>query len=309
MKHATRYLLAAAVCLAATAAQAQVELKPKAPESPRRTEHTILLKQDLTIAGQAVPTSAEVVTAMTATPSKPLPDGTLRLENKTDKMILKVSAPGFELNFDSAKPDATPVDNPMIKSIVEMLKALTSGTYTLVVDPKGAVKAVEGVDKIIAGTGQEAAEMLKGELSLAKLQREAAQELGSLPDKAVKKGDRWERSEVHDIGAGQTLTMQTFYEYEGVVERNGKMLDKVNIFIGDVKYAQNGDQAGPAKVTRSELKVANSLGAYYFDRDAGMVVERSTNVRITGPMTMEINGMEVPAELDLTIDMSTVNKK
>lgn len=309
MKHATRLLAAAALCLTAAAAYAQVELKPRVIEGSRHTDQTMTLKQSLKIAGQEIPTTAEVVTATTLTAQKPAADGTVRVVNKTDRMALKVEAPGFQLNVDTAKPDAAPADNPMTRGVIEMLKALAAHPYTLVLDPKGAVKAVEGVDQIIQGAGQETAEMLKRELALPKLQRETAQELGALPDKAVKKGDRWERSEVHDIGAGQTLTLQTFYEYDGVVERGGRKLDRVNIFIGDVKYAQDANVMAGAKVTRSDLKAASSLGAYYFDRETGEVVERTTNVRITGPMTMEVNGMELPAELDLTMDVSTVTKR
>ncbi|HEU4754083.1 MAG TPA: DUF6263 family protein, partial [Armatimonadota bacterium] len=210
MRHATRALVAAALCLTAAAAQAQVELKPKAQEGSVKTEHVMSLKQNLKIAGMDIPTTAEMVTGMTLTTQKPDAAGAIRIANKTDRMALKVAAPGFELNYDSTKPETGKTDNPSAKPVLEMLSALAKGTYTLVVSPRGEVKAVEGVDQLIQGTGPEAAELLKQELSLAKLQRETAQDLGALPDKAVKKGDRWERTEVQDLGASQTLTLQTF---------------------------------------------------------------------------------------------------
>jgi hypothetical protein len=309
MKHTTRILLAATLCLIAGSAQAQVELKPKVLEGTTRSEHILSLKQSLKIAGMEIPTTVDVDGVTLLTADKPGADGSHRIVTKTDKFLIKIAAPGIDLNFDSAKPDATPADNPMLKGAVQAWKAISGSTYTLVVNGKGEITSVEGADKIIEKAGQEGAEEIKNQLSLTRLKREAAQETGALPDKAVKKGDRWERTEVDDIGAGQTLTRQTFYEYDGTVDRNGKTFDKVNIFIGDVKYAQDPNAAVGARVTKSDLKVASSLGSYLFDRDTGMVVERTTNTRITGTLTLDVNGMEIPAELDLTMDDSTTAKR
>jgi hypothetical protein len=309
MKYTSRVLFAAALCLIAGSARAQVELKPKVLEGTTRSEHTLSLKQALKIAGMEIPTSVDLNGVTVITTDKPGADGSHRVSSKTDKFVIKIAAPGIDLNFDSAKPDATPVDNPMLKGAVQVWKALSGSTYTLVVNGKGEITSVEGADKIIEKAGQEGADELKNQLSLTRLKREAAQESGALPDKAVKKGDRWERTEVDDIGSGQTLTRQTFYEYAGTVERNGKTFDKVNIFVGDVKYAQDPNAAIGAKITKSDLKVASSLGSYLFDRETGMVIERTTNTRITGTLTLDVNGMEIPADLDLTMDESTTAKR
>ena len=75
MKHATRILIAAALCLVAGAARAQVELKPKVLEGTTRSEHTLSLKQGLKIAGMDVPTMVNVNSATLLTTGKPGADG------------------------------------------------------------------------------------------------------------------------------------------------------------------------------------------------------------------------------------------
>jgi hypothetical protein len=60
------------------------------------------------------------------------------------------------------------------------------------------------------------------------------------------------------------------------------------------------------KVKSSELKVASSEGTILFDREKGAVVESVSKLRITGDMKTEINAMELPARLDLTLDSKIV---
>ncbi len=308
MKLATR-ALTAALLLVAGAVHAQTQLVPKLPEGKTTSTAQMKLAQTLKIAGQDVVTNVDSHVVSILTAAKPAANGTLKVANKTDKMAVKIVGPGFEVDFDSAKPNEAKAGIPQLQAAIDTWKALSGSTYTLVYNAKGEVTAVEGVDQIIKNTNAEAAEYVKAALTKEKLHQESAQERAALPDKAVNKGDRWQRTEIQDIGAGQTLTLDTFYEYLGTVEKDGKMFDKVGIFVNSVKYEQDPNQAGPAKVTRSELQVGGSSGHYLFDRATGMIVERTSNTKITGNMTLDVNGMELPATLDLTIDLSTSAKR
>ena len=301
--------LAAALLFIAGAAQAQTQLVPKPLEGKTTTTAQMKLAQSLKIAGMDVVTNVDTHIVSVLAAAKPAGDGSQKVTNKTDKMLVRIVGPGFEVDFDSAKPNEAKAGIPQLQEAIDTFKALSGASYTLTYNPKGEVTAVEGVDQIIKNATPEAAEHVKAALSREKLQLETAQERGALPEKSVNKGDRWQRIEIQDIGAGQTLTLDTFYEYVGTVEKDGKTLDKVSIFVNGVKYAQDPNQVGPAKVTRSELQVGGSSGHYLFDRATGMIVERVSNTKITGNMTLDVNGMELPSTLDLTIDLNTVSKR
>jgi hypothetical protein len=56
------------------------------------------------------------------------------------------------------------------------------------------------------------------------------------------------------------------------------------------------------KRTSSELKITSSEGTILFDRDKGAVVESVSKLKIEGDLKTEINGMELPGRLSLTIE-------
>jgi hypothetical protein len=130
--------------------------------------------------------------------------------------------------------------------------------------------------------------------------------MSRLPEKPVKVGDRWQRTEVMDIGSGQTLTYEVYYEYAGTVEKAGKTLDKIAILAGEVKYAV-ADGPLPFKVTSSDLKVDSSMGYLLFDRAAGLIVELNDRQKISGPLTLNINGMDLPSTVELTLESSSIS--
>ena len=61
----------------------------------------------------------------------------------------------------------------------------------------------------------------------------------------------------------------------------------------------------PLKVKSSELKITSSDGTILFDREKGAIVESTSKMRSEGDKKTEINGMELPAKLDLTIESKT----
>jgi hypothetical protein len=150
---------------------------------------------------------------------------------------------------------------------------------------------------------------LKKEFEPQRLIREYKQAHGFLPDGPVKKGDRWERTEVQSIGAGQSLTYHTYYEYQGTAEKNGKTVDKFGVFHNTVVYAIDPTGPLPLKVVNSDLKIESSMGTIYYDRQMGIAVESGGITRIAGPMTFEVNGMQLPGKLDLTLDTFTTRTR
>src|SRR5262249_42314673 len=116
---------------------------------------------------------------------------------------------------------------------------------------------------------------------------------------------KWQRTTTTDIGAGQTLKFDTFYQYEGTVERGGKTLDKIAFFQSTVTYDLDPNSPIPLKVAKSDLKIDSSTGTVLWDREAGQVVEKTEATHLLGPMTFSVNGMDLEGRVDLTIDTGT----
>lgn len=292
----------------ATAAFAQVKLELKHPAGKSTTTSTIKVNQTLTIAGMERPTSNETVTVESAVTTPPKEDGTFRVEQKTESIKVRSSlAPGLGVEFDSAKPDAAKVDNPMLQPLLDLYKAISGASYTVVFDKDSNVKTVDGLDKLIAEAGP-AADLLRQEMSVERIRKEVTEGLARLPENPVKPSDKWQRVETMNVGSGQIFTFTTYYEYQGTEEKEGKTFDKIGFTYGDVKLAVE-DNAGAAKVINSDLKIENSSGLLRIDRSLGAIAETSSMVRIVGPMTISVNNMEIPAKLDLTMERTSVVKR
>jgi len=293
----------------AAPALAQTRLELKFPEGTRTIQSVAKTNQVLTIGGQEVPSASDRHVVEKITIGKRDADGRVPLRTTVETVKVDISLPGgLSINFDSAKPDPKS-DVAELQTQIEVLRGLSGASYTVLVDKDQQVTAVQGVDKVLETAPQGAAAALKEALSLPTLKRAVAQEWAAIPNKVVNKGEKWQKTQVLDIGGGQTLTFENYYEYQGTVEKGGKTFDRISVFAGDVKYDLDPAADSPVKVVRSELKVDSSLGQVLFDREAGQIVESESTTHILGPMTLSINGMELAAKVDLTLEFSTKTMK
>ena len=295
---------------AASAAPAQVRLALKRDEGVSRVQETTKITQSISILGMEVKTNANVETMSTITVGRRMADGTVKYQDKMERMKALLELPGnMKLTFDSDKPEEAKNDSQALEGVLELYKWLAKNSFTYVADKDNRVVGVEDLDKTLATLPPAAGEQAKQEFNAESLKREANQVANALPDKPVVKGDKWMRTEVSNLGAGQSLTYETYYEYLGTVEKDGKTLDKIGIFIGSVKFGIAENSMLPAKVVRSDLKIDSTTGHLLFDRESGQIVERVSATRITGPMTLDVNGMQFEAALDLTLDQSRKQQK
>jgi hypothetical protein len=291
-------------------ALAQAKLEFKRQEGSVTTQSTIKVHQVLNIAGMDVETDADHAITSRTTVGKARPDGTIPVEEKTESIKVRFSLPGaMKVEFDSSKPDAAKSDVAEIQAILDGLRATAGASYTVVLGKDGKVTAVEGIQKILDKAPASAAEGLKAQFSVERLKQAMDQTLGVLPDGPVKKGERWKRIELMDIGGGQMLTFENYYEYQGTVEKDGKTYDKIAIFSNTVRYAPDPNPNALAKVINSDFKIESSSGSLLFDREQGMIVERGNTLRIKGPITLSVNGMDIPATVDLTLDSFETTKR
>jgi hypothetical protein len=63
------------------------------------------------------------------------------------------------------------------------------------------------------------------------------------------------------------------------------------------------------KLIKSDLKVGQSTGKLLFDDQLGDIVSDVQTHQIKGSLTLGIAGQEVAAELDLTMETSTVSRR
>jgi hypothetical protein len=293
-------ILAGSVNAGATAADVTLTRK-YVPETSATTHIQSSTKQVLTLAGMDLETDVSQFIITTAKVGKREADGTLPIENVIDKLQSNLSLPGGnKIEFDSDTPDKK-ADNVLLQPVLDIFRISAKSRSIMRLDKDNQVAAIEFVDN----PGEKVSDDFKSLFDPEKRKKAAIRELGTLPDKPVKPGDSWTRTSESDLGAGQTLTLDTRYEYVGTAELNGKTLDRITLKVTDVSYAMEAKPGALLTVKDSALKIDSSEGSYLFDRERGVVVSSESKVAIVGTLTLVVNGMELPGKLDLKLDNKT----
>ncbi len=312
MNRAALLMSAALLALWASTSQAQVKLEHKDKEgSKSRSETTSNVHQILTINGMDIETEVEQTVTTLRSVGKRREDGSLPIDSKIEAIRANMNLPGgLNIAYDSAAPPADKPDNPTVALITDLFQALVGVQFTIVRDKDDKVVAVEGaqdaLDKLKAKNPL-AADLVKNRVDPDMIKQATQQEDDKFPNILVRPGEPWVRTEVMNLGQGQTLTFEKQYEYLGTVEKNGKTLDKIGVKAKSVTFAKE-DDGSPVKIGKSDLKVESSEGTILFDREAGQPVESKDKFRIKGDLAMTINGTDLKAELDLTIENNTITQ-
>jgi hypothetical protein len=304
-----RLLVSSVLFLAfSVTANAQVKLERKIVEGSTFTVSTTSnIEQKLTIAGMDTDTNADTRSVSKATVGKRDGLGMLRVQEKVESLQVNLTAAGQQYSFDSNNPDNK--GGSVLEFIRDIHKALAKSVSTVVYDKNNRVHAVERDENLLASLPEQARDLVKGQVDPEQLKQNANQEIEKLPSDPVQKGDTWVRTETANFGAGQVMTFQTEYTYQGTVEKNGRTLDKITSKVMSVMFALQADSPLPLKLKGSELKADASEGTLLFDRELGRAAESTSSTHITGDITFTLNDMELPSKLDLKIkSTSTVGK-
>ncbi len=291
------------------AAWAQVKLEYKYPEGKKFIyKSTNKTKQDLTINGMRIETESTENIMSSLSIGKKRSDGSLPVDVKIDSLRTELSLPGgVNITYDSKEPDAK-IDDPNLEFLIEVFKLAGETAYTVVLDDKFTVKAIEGTEKLLEKAdklSEMARDSIRAQFESDKLKHKFEQDHKNLPDVLARAGDSWERTERLDIGNGQTLTVEKKYQYVGVEKKDGRSYDKISTQAVKVDYKQDPQAKTPLKVTKSDLKVESSTGTILLDREYGQVFTAKGKTRFKGSMTFSAGGMEIPGEIDLTFDTNT----
>jgi Family of unknown function (DUF6263) len=292
---------------AAPAARAQVKLEYKFPEGQTLTyKSTTKVNQVITINGMEIPTEAEETTLVSQATGKRAGDSTLPVKLKVESHRTDLTIPGgIQITYDTKDPNAK-IDNEQLKFLEDVFKLAGQIAYTIVLDDKNKIKAVEGTEAMLEKADkldEKIRSTMRSQLNADKLKSKFEQSHQNVPDVLARPGESWERTETFESG-DQGLKLRKKYEYAGTEKKGDKTLDKITSKVIEVKLIQEPNDAAPLQVTKSDLKVELSEGTILFDREAGCAVETREKLHIKGTATYSIGGQELPGELDVNLSTS-----
>jgi len=302
-------LVCVAISLAAMSAPGQVTLKHKLVEGEKITYETKLrMKQTISIDGAEFTTSNRQTVVVSMQMGKRDKNGLLPCDCAIAHLKTTLSLPGsIEIAFDSEKPD-TEMTDPRFEPIMNALRASAKLKYRQVYGKNDRVISVTGSESILKTLDPTTAALLKDQINAEYLKMATNQDLDQIPGKPVKKGDKWQRKRKMQLGSGQTMKIDSEYEYLGTVQHKGKTLHKIKSVAREVSYEQDPAARSQWKVTSSDLGIETLEGAMYFDQEAGRICEAYNKSRISGDMKMLIQGQEKECRLDLFISADTSTK-
>jgi hypothetical protein len=300
-------LALAGAAAARVQAQGQVKLEAKFPEGQTlRYQVRTSMNQQTKGLGMEMPSNLNRTVVRSEAIGKRRGDSGLPVAVKVESIRVRQRLPaGLDVSYDS-KEGTAKVANPDLDFFKDLYKAENQVAYTVVLDGRNKVKAIEGADALKARVDKldpRAADLLRSRLAADALTQEFEQihGLGALPDGPVQPGASWERTEPIDLGAGLELVLRKKYEYAGTEKKGDKALDKITAKVLEAKYRQDADSSAPVKLTKGEAKVDSSEGTVLFDREAGRVVESRGRVELSGNLTFSAQGQDQRVGFDLTI--------
>lgn len=172
---------------------------------------------------------------------------------------------------------------------------LLGTTFTLTLDDRHQVTKFEGFDAFLdkAAAGNPAMKaMFKQSLTEDAMKEMAAQSFRG-PGKPVAPGDMWVQKQKVSLGPLGDMAMTMNFKYVGPA--GGK--DKTT-YTGEVKWEPAvAGAAGPATVTKADVKAEKLEGTQLFDRSVGRLAEHAMAMKMGGTLTMSVNGQEVEMAL------------
>ena len=288
-------------------AQAQVKLQYKFPEGKTlKYKETTKSRQVLTLAGQEIENVEDSTTITSSTVGERRGDSTVPVDQKVESLRIELAIPGgINVTYDSSDPKAT-IDNPQLAFLNELFKLAGEANYTVVLDDQNKVKAIEGAEKLLEKADKlspEARDLIRSHLEADKLRKEFEQELGHLPDVLARPGESWVRTEIVEIGDGQSLTFEKKYEYVGIEKVGDRTLDKISSKATKVELKQDPAVNAKLKVLKNDVKLESFDETILFDRENGYEVSSQRKLRVKGDhLTYSIDGTELAGTMDLTTE-------
>jgi hypothetical protein len=241
------------------------------------------------------------------TPLDKLPDGKWKLEQKILGVKMDIDIGGAPIKYDSTSPPAAgAAGNPL----GEFFNALKGSAFTVTVDPKTyKITEIKGRDEFVSKLSKANRQMeplLNKILSEDALREMAEPTFAVVPNDAVEKGKKWNKTTSLDMGPIGKYKNEYTYTYEGTENK----LDKIDV-ASKLTYVPPEKTEGigglPFRIKNADLKSKESKGTIFFNREKGRVEKSDMSVELTGTLDIEIGGQQTKVELNQTqkTDIST----
>jgi len=262
---------------------------------PFYQEMTTDTTQNMTVMGQKITQAQKVTFYLSWTPVD-YKDGNWTIKQKIEGVKMEIEIGGNKIPFDSTKK------GPGLNPLSNFFKALVGSEFTLVFDPDMKISKIEGRDKFLKKLVKENQAMeplLNTILSDEALKQMSDPAFGVIPNKAVKKGDSWEKKSILNMGPIGSFNTTYRCRYEGPDENHLQRI-KVDPILEYLPPGPNAGGALPFKILKADLNSKESKGDILFDSEKGRVRKSMIALRLAGRLTIEIGGMSSDVTLDQT---------
>jgi hypothetical protein len=269
-----------------------------------RTESDVQVDQTMTLAGMPIETTNTTNSITRETVGEATAEGGHVLQGEVETMQAELSLPGgITVSFNSNNPNQE-FNGEVEEMIGSLLRASAAAKWKLKTGADHKVLSAEYIGDPYADVN----ELFKRDTDPELLKARANTDLSRYPSQPVPTGGAWKTKEQFQAGSGQSLDFEKQYMLLGSEQRDGRTFDKVGVTFLTVDLVVDNNAAAPARVSDSDLKITSSEGTLWYDRQARRFADLHEKVRIQGTLTLDVQGMQFPGELDLTMEIKSKTK-
>ncbi len=278
---------------------------------PFYQELTTEVRQHIKVQGQDLPQRQTSVYWYAWTPLKEetTADGVRwTLKQKIEGLKMDIDISGNPIKYDSRTPDADA--STLNPGLNEFYKNLIGSEFTVTLGKGYRVEKVEGKDAFLNKLGAGSALMdalLKKVMTDDALKEMADPTFKLLPDAPKKKGDKWERKTVLNLGPVGTYELTYKFTY-AEPDRAGleKFTVETAVTYSPPKEPADGLLFRIKEGSKLTSDPAGSKGVVYYDPHKMWIEEATLNIKLKGDLIVTIGGTDTKVEL--TQEQKTVVK-
>ena len=250
-------------------------------------------------------------------------DGVATVLVTYDRLEITTEAPGQEeVRWSSDDPESG--DDTGMAQLAGAVGQLVGRTFTLRVDTRGEIVAVEGVDEILGDVAESLAaeedaavvrETMEAFLSEDNLKATVGQALPSFPARPVAPGDSWTEQTHLALPIFGALDQRQTYTFERLEGDEAVLSLDAEIRLGPDEQAAETvglpEQIAALMDIEAETRRGDTEGMIRFDVGRGLLVRQDLTVRMDMTMTMTPKGdlaaqMDEPTVMDVSTTARTV---
>jgi hypothetical protein len=187
----------------------------------------------------------------------------------------------------------------------QILEKMTGHQFTITLNNQGKITKFEGYNSLIekiSDNNPDVEKVLRAILPVDFFKKTSESQFSMLPDKAVAKGDAWQREMNMSMGPIGGFKIVHTFKHEG--EEKGLTA------IGSsakLDYIVPKDDGGlPFKITKGKMQAETAKGRLLFDNKLGRLDRDNTTIVLRGAMTIEIMNMEI--DMEMHMEQTTVTR-